>query len=67
MASLIRYYKEKSRKALDRLRSELEEKKALKKWPFLWIPFFDKTVTNDHSYTEKTKTCDIRIDNCNNT
>jgi len=33
MASLIRYYKEKSRKALDRLRSELEEKIALKKWP----------------------------------
>ncbi|KIM87238.1 hypothetical protein PILCRDRAFT_305306 [Piloderma croceum F 1598] len=31
MASLIRYYKEKSRKTLDRLRSELEEKKALKK------------------------------------
>jgi hypothetical protein len=67
MASLIRYYKEKSRKALDRLRSELEEKKALKKWTFLWIRLFDKILTNDHSYTEKTKICDIRIVNCNNT
>lgn len=31
MASLIRYYKEKSRKTMDRLRSEVEEKKTLKK------------------------------------